>query len=162
MRRFFGRLNNLSSSPTNGSPQQQQFVGNSPRNVFAAEEELNEDQYNMAFEFWNPDFASDPAEWERAFNVEWDELKKSLARPVKTLKDVSQVCKHLEAMCKLLVMEVNSLPVASIGPLLELVFAHNVYELVVRWAKRIPVFLIPTCQVSLFFISRQYNIEDFR
>jgi hypothetical protein len=59
-------------------------------------------------------------------------------------------------------MEVNSLPVASIGPLLELVFAHNVYELVVRWAKRIPVFLIPTCQVSLFFISRQYNIEDFR
>jgi hypothetical protein len=54
-------------------------------------------------------------------------------------------------MCKLLVMEINSLPVASIGPLLELVFAHEIYDLVIKWAKKIPVFLIPTCQVCLQF-----------
>lgn len=86
MRRFFSRRSNLfSSSPTNGSSSQQ-FVGNSPRSVFAAEEECNGDQYDTPFEFWNPDFASDPAEWERAFTLDWEELKKSMAKPVKGKK----------------------------------------------------------------------------
>lgn len=67
MRRFFTRqLNNLSGSASNGS---QQFVGNSPRNVFAEEEANGEQFYETPFEFWNPEFASDPVEWERVFGV---------------------------------------------------------------------------------------------
>jgi hypothetical protein len=146
MRRFFNRLNNFSPSPTNS----QQFVGTSPRNVFASEEEYNGDQYDTPFDFWNPEFASDPAEWERSFKMELDELKRALTRPVKDFKDVKQVCKNLEAMCKLLAMEVNALPVASIGPLLELIFAHDIFESVISWAKRIPDLFVPMCQVSLF------------
>lgn len=149
MRRFISRLNNRSAGSSNGP---QSFVGNSPRSVFAEEESSGEQCYDTPFEFWNPDFASNPAEWEGVFKSEWEELQKAMQRPVKALKDVNQACKHLESMCKNLIMEVNSLPVASIGPLLELVFAYDVYDVVIKWAKRIPVFLIPTCQVMLLGI----------
>lgn len=70
MRRFLTRqLNNLSGTSSNDSSPQ--FVGNSPRNVFAEEEANGEQFYETPFEFWNPEFASDPVQWESAFKSEW-------------------------------------------------------------------------------------------
>ncbi|KAI6229392.1 hypothetical protein M3Y95_00526300 [Aphelenchoides besseyi] len=110
------------------------------------------DNFTTSFETWSSEFASDPSEWERSFESEWQLIQKAMKRSVKQVKDVTEVCNHLEVMCKLLVMEVNSLPMAQIGQILELVFAHDIYKRVGDWTEKVPLFLVPNCQVMLLKI----------
>ncbi|CAD5223296.1 unnamed protein product [Bursaphelenchus xylophilus] len=123
-----------------------------PSTNYEADSNVLEEFNSLAFQNWDAEFASDPSEWERKFNSEWEKLIKKLQKPCKDVGTVTDVCAHVDSMCKLLVMEVNSLPMAAIGPILELVFTHDIFKLIVDWAEEIPIYLVPTCQVLLLRI----------
>ncbi|KAI6233765.1 hypothetical protein M3Y99_00867200 [Aphelenchoides fujianensis] len=151
VRRFFsiwGSAGNEAANQTNGRPHSD-LISNGSSTTLDLDDES--DNFTTSFE-WNSEFASDPSEWERSFKTEWEQLQKAMKRPVKQVRDVREVCNHLEVMCKLLVMEVNSLPMAQIGQLLELVFSHDIYKRVGDWTEKVPLFLAPTCQVMLLRI----------
>ncbi|KAI6175195.1 hypothetical protein M3Y99_01984400 [Aphelenchoides fujianensis] len=62
-------------------------------------------------------------------------------------RPVREVCNHLEVMCELSVMEVNSLPMAQIGQLSSSSLARYIYKRVGDWTEKVPLFLGSTCQV---------------
>lgn len=98
MRRFFQWNFMGSSGDSQGTSASSTTASNPPTSTTGANEQdpqLPDEFSQLPFQEWNPDFASDPTEWERNFEAEWEVLRKQLHKPcrdVKTVSLTSSVC----------------------------------------------------------------------
>ena len=50
--------------------------------------DFDDDADSFALDTWNPSFASDPGQWEREFDEDWRQLRRTLQQPVRVVRDV--------------------------------------------------------------------------
>ncbi|CAI5445342.1 unnamed protein product [Caenorhabditis angaria] len=115
---------------------------------------------------WSSAYASDPTEWERIFedkNRIVDEiLEKKLSNVEHDVNydEMMVLLENITNMCTLLMLEVNSQPEPSIGPILDRFFTEQILERVIDWAIQLPPLLKPTCQLSLVRIYENIVSES--
>lgn len=131
MRRFFGLWSSSSDNGgSDGGSVMQPTTSdggitstNGIKTTTLVDLEVKDDDMDNITNSFDANFASDPCEWQRAFDEEWRHLRRALQQPIKVVRDVrhffsfmlvikcrlqvTQVCKHLDTMSKLLVLEVN-------------------------------------------------------
>ncbi|KAI1721330.1 retinoic acid induced 16-like protein [Ditylenchus destructor] len=154
MRRFFARLSAGGSSPDRSactSPDQNGHVSyDDPSPFWNGVAAVSSPSTSITHKSWNAEFVSDPNAWEQQFLAHWRQLKKlisgHLSNPAKAFGEVKNL---LGEISNLLIVEINSQPEASIGPLLDHCFNNEIFLRVHEWALTLPLYLVPMCQVLL-------------
>ncbi|CAB3402184.1 unnamed protein product [Caenorhabditis bovis] len=115
---------------------------------------------------WTSAYASDPSEWERLFDAKWKIVDSILEKKLVNVEhevdfdEMMALIENATNMCTLLMLEVNSQPEPSIGPILDRFFTEQIMERILDWVIQLPTLLKPSCQLAIVRIYENIVSES--